>query len=107
MLQNNPTGPGHNPGIVNESNQPALSALYVLVFLGTIGFLINTYIFDFDNYSEMELVKLSYLFIPALIFSIIGFATRKSSKSLLYAIGLAALSLGPLLVFFQGIWLSL
>lgn len=99
--------PHHNPGIVKESSHPALPALYGVVLLGTIGFLIKTYLFEFDNYSETELVEMSFYFIPTLVFSLTGFAFRKSDKSLVIAIVSTVLGTGFLAAFYATAWPSL
>ncbi|MEK7673418.1 MAG: hypothetical protein AAB373_06060 [Patescibacteria group bacterium] len=90
-----------NVPIVPERSK-VLDVIYMLVFLGVIGYGIYVYGMNFDKYSEEELMQMSgkYYIGPAFLFSIVGLFTVKSEKSLLYAfLGAAVGGIGMVLLF--------
>ncbi|MBT7736684.1 hypothetical protein HN709_03265, partial [Candidatus Peregrinibacteria bacterium] len=62
------------------------------------------YGFNFNNFSEDELVKESYYFLPVGIASIVGIKFAHSAKSLLYFVLTGVGTLVALFVFYEMIW---
>ena len=96
--------PRKNPGIVEESGSPFLVPFYTLALAGVIAYIVFIYGLHFDDFSETELVQKSYYFMPALIFSLVGFVTRKKKKSLIYAIVAGVVGTALLVVFYEVFW---
>ncbi len=87
----------------NEEN-PLLKPLYTLIFIATGLFLILTYTKDFDSYSETDLVNMSYIWIPALCFSVIGLISIEHKYSLIVALIGAVATIPILFVFYEIVW---
>jgi hypothetical protein len=93
-----------NPKVTPYESVGTSPIPYYLVLTGVIIAVIYFYGITFDDYTETELVRFSYYFVPAFAFSIVGLITRKSEKSLLYAVISAVISGIFLFGFFEGIW---
>lgn len=69
--------------------------------------LVDVYMFKFDQYTEQKLIRLSFFWVPLILFGILGLAargTKKVSNPLLFAVvgtllGTAALAGFIMLVF--------
>jgi hypothetical protein len=81
--------------------------IYLLSLAAGAWFLVKLYIFEFDQHTEKELVRLSFCWVPFLLFGLLGFLARANKKiknHLVFAlagtlVGIAALS-GFLMLFF-------
>jgi len=81
--------------------------VYVVALAAGVWILIDLYIFEFDEYTEKELIRLSFYWLPLILFGLLGFiarGTKKVSNHLLFAIvgtllGIAGLAAVVMLVF--------
>jgi hypothetical protein len=96
-----------NPGIVKQNGSPFLTPFYFLVSAAALAYIVYIYAFNFDSYSEAELMVQSYYFVPPTVFSLIGLFTRNNGKSLIYALLGGIGSYALLFAFFATIWDSL
>lgn len=54
--------------------------VYVIALGAGVWFLVDLYIFEFDSYTEKELVRLSFCWAPLLLFGILGLAGWRAEK---------------------------
>ena len=81
--------------------------IYLLSLAAGVWFLVKLYIFESDQHTEKELVRLSFYWVPFLLFGLLGLlgrANKKIRNHLVFAlagtlVGIAALS-GFLMLFF-------
>ena len=81
--------------------------VYEAILAITFIFLVYTYGVRFDGHSESELITMSYFWVPALAFSIVGLITLKKEENIKYSISAGIGALGLLIMFFEAIWPSL
>ena len=84
-----------------------LKKLYILILVGVVGYLIYVFGVAFDDYSEAQLMTLSYVFVPATAFSVTGLITLKKEKNLMYSLIAGLASAVLLFIFFGVLWESL
>jgi hypothetical protein len=89
-----------------ERANPLFVVLYLLV-LAVVLFYVGYLVLHFDAFGEQELVDISYYFVPAIIFSIIGIMTVRSGRSVIYALCSIPVTFVLMVYFFQTIWPSL
>lgn len=91
--------------VKNEVHKP----FFLISILISVGIMIWLYLFNFDNYSETELVNLSFIWFPFLFFGITGYicinkgCTNPIRRAFLFAI----ISTAFLIFFFLSFWSAL
>jgi hypothetical protein len=82
--------------------------IYLISLAAGVWFLVELYIFEFDQHTEKELVRLSFYWVSFLLFGLLGLSGRAAKKirnHVVFAlagtlVGIAALS-GFLMLFFH------
>ena len=81
--------------------------IYLISLAAGVWFLVKLYFFEFDQHTEKELIRLSFHWVPFMMFGLLGLtgrSARKIKNHLLFAlagtlVGVAALA-GFLMLFF-------
>lgn len=83
----------------NFSLESVFDFLYLVILLGLVAYGVYVFIHDRGNYHADELIRLSYYYIPAFVFALVGIMKVRSDRSLIYAI-LSSVVAFVLMVFF-------
>ena len=79
--------------------------IYQIAIIAGITLMVFLYVMAFDNFSETELVRLAYLWMPLIFFGIAGYIFHKKGReSLWVAIGTALFFEFWLIFFFEAIF---
>lgn len=73
--------------------------LYVIALAAGVWIFVDLYIFEFDQYTEKELIRVSFYWVPLILFGLLGLLARrikKVSNPLLFAIVGTALGVAGL-----------
>ena len=88
--------------------QLPLKKIYQIAIIAGITLAVFLYGFAFDNFSETELVRLAYLWLPLIFFGLAGYIFHKRGKqSLWVALGAAVFLTMSLIFFFEAIFPAL
>ena len=73
--------------------------VYVVALAAGVWILVDLYIFEFNQHTEKELIRLSFYWAPLILFGLLGFIarqTKKVSNHLLFAVVGTLLSIAAL-----------
>lgn len=81
--------------------------VYIVSLAAGVWFLVDLYVFEFDQHTEKELIRLSFYWVPLMLFGLlglVGLGIKKIENHLLFAVvgtllGVAALAGLIMLVF--------
>lgn len=92
-----------NSPVVPERSK-IFDIIYMLVFVVLLGYCVYVFALNFDNYTEEQLIGMSYYMVPAFFFSVVGLIAVRSTKSIVWALIAAVVSGGLLFAFYKLFW---